>query len=137
MSNIASYITLGIAVVAFLGSAAVFLRGSADKGTITSLKNALDGLQEEFDVTKLKHERESAEKDARIRSLEETKASQEQRIHGLGRELAVLRNTVTQAEEIRHLQETLDNHHTQAMGQMDNLRVPLQRLVELAEEKKS
>ena len=136
MSNIASYITLGIAVVAFLGSAAVFLRGSADKGTITSLESALGALKEEMAARDIVHARESAEKDARIRSLEETKASQEQRIHGLGRELAVLRNTVTQEPEIRHLQETLDQHHLQAMGQMDALRIPLQRLVELAEEKK-
>ena len=134
LESVGGYLTLGIAIVAFLGTAAAFLRGSADKGTITSLENALGGLREEMNVQQLKHERESAEKNARIKSLEDTKASQAQQIHSLGRELHALRNTVTQAAEIAHLQETLDNHHLQAMGQIDAIKIPLQRLVELAEE---
>lgn len=114
MDAIGGYVTLAIAVVAFLGTAAVFLRGSADKGTITSLTSALAAVKEEMAARDLEHARQSAEKNTRIKALEEANETKEQRIFGLGREMAALRNTVTQAAEIARLQETLDAHHNEA-----------------------
>lgn len=114
LSDVGGVITLAIAIVAFVGTAAVFLRGSADKGTITSLTSALGALKEEMAARDLEHARESAEKNARIKALEEANESKEQKIFGLGREMAALRNTVTQADEIAKLQETLDAHHNEA-----------------------
>lgn len=114
VEHVGNFVLWAIAVLGLLGSAAVFLRGSADKGTITSLEKALGAVKEEMAARDLEHARESAEKNARIKALEEANESKEQRIFGLGRELAALRNTVSQADEIARLQDTLDAHHNEA-----------------------
>jgi len=115
LDDLAQYILWGVSIVAFVGTAAMYLRGSADKGTITSLENSVSALKTEMEARELEHQRQSREKDAKIQAQDDKIEQQTQKIYSLGREINTLNSVVTQKDEIAHLQETLDNHHGESM----------------------
>lgn len=92
-----------IGIVLFLGSVAIFLRGSADKGTITSLQNSVSALQTEVNVYKTKVE------------------EQETRLVALEKENTTLRTFVTQKDEIAQLHGLLDAHHRETIESLKRL----------------
>lgn len=114
IEDLAQYILWGVSIVAFVGTAAMYLRGSADKGTIASLKESVAAFKIELEL-----------KDKKIQSQDDKIEQQAQRIHGLGRELATLNGVVTQANEIAHLQATLEGHHGDAMNGVSGIKSQL------------
>lgn len=83
------WIGTAIGVVAFLGAVAVFLRGSADKGTIESQARSITALNAELGITNVRCDK----LDTRVNALEN--------------ENEVLRAAVSHSEEIRQLQTDL------------------------------
>lgn len=126
VEDLAQYILWGVSVIAFVGTAAMYLRGSADKGTITSLENSVAAFKIELEL-----------KDKKIQALEDKNTQQQQQIHSLGRELRTLNSVVTQANEIAHLQSTLEGHHNDAMTGVTGLRSQLSELHTLVQAIKS
>lgn len=98
IAQVVSYIVSGIGIVSFLGAAASFTRGSAAKGTITSLNESVAALQVADGV-----------KTAQIKDLTSRLASAEA-------ENKLLRGTVTQAKEVANLTEMLADHHKESMS---------------------
>jgi hypothetical protein len=99
-----SYIGIGITLITFMGLAFVYLRGSADKGTIESQDRLIKAQGAEL-----------ADLDRRVKAAEA-------RVSTVEAANAVLRDAVGHTEEIRVLQTTADNlqisinqHHTGAM----------------------
>ena len=91
--NLGDIVSTVLAVVAFLGLAFVYLRGSADKGTIESQDRLIKAQGAELlDLT---------------RRLDNA----ERRVATVEAENVVLHDAVSHVEEIVRLQETLDAHH--------------------------
>jgi hypothetical protein len=80
------FVITAIGLVSFLGAVVVFLRGSADKGTIESLTRSNDALKVELSLCNAKCDK------------------LETRVKALENENEVLRAAVTHVEEIRQLQ---------------------------------
>jgi septal ring factor EnvC (AmiA/AmiB activator) len=83
---ILTWLGASITIVLFLGSVAVFLRGSADKGTIESQARQIAALSGELALTNTKCDK----LDTRVQALEN--------------ENEVLRAAVSHSEEVRQLQ---------------------------------
>lgn len=106
LGEVLKTIVAGIGVVGFIAATAQFVRGSADKGTITSLKSSVDALETENEL-----------KDKSIAKLTQEVATMTQ-------ELQVWRNAVTAKEEITHLSANVAEHHvesTKLVHEMINL----------------
>jgi hypothetical protein len=113
----ASTISLAIGAVLFLGAAATFLRGSKDKGTITTLSSSNASLWEK--VRLMEAERAAAEEDlaavkTRIQVLEDTKT--------------ILTEAVTQAAAVAVLSQKFDSlqvrseqNHTETLRKIEEL----------------
>lgn len=99
-TQILSWIISGIGVIGFLAAAAQYIRGSADKGTIASLKSSVDALEIENDL-----------KDRRILLLEHDNETKDHRIATLEQEVLVLHDAVGGKEELVKLQESADRHY--------------------------
>lgn len=132
--NLGSLITLCVSVVVFVGTAFVYLRGSADKGTVEALERrvgALDGLVEDRDkqMAAMEASAERDRKDMRLQlqTRDETIEQQKQQIHGLGRQVSLLQDIVTHKAEIERLQETLDAHHNEAREHWEAIKEALNR----------
>lgn len=102
-----SWLPAGAAVVLFLGSATVYLRGSRDKGTIDTLT------------------RNNAALDERVKILEASEVANKARIDALTHANKVLTNTVNSSELIIAFQskvlDAIDNHHAAAMEGMEQI----------------
>jgi hypothetical protein len=95
--NLLNVVVAGISIVSFIGLAFVYLRGSADKGTIESQARLIKAQGDEItDLTR------------RV-----TKAEGE--VSTVKTENQVLRDAVSHIDEVRQLQTTLDTHHTESM----------------------
>lgn len=105
VDTVVTVIGITLPLLSFLGLAAVYLRGSADKGTIESLQRSNAALHEEIEVQSRKSQAQDDEIDR-----------QNQLIISLGRQVHTLQGVVTQAAEIARLQTTLDGHHTETVG---------------------
>jgi outer membrane murein-binding lipoprotein Lpp len=117
MSFDASTISLAIGAVLFLGAAATFLRGSKDKGTITTLSSSNASLWEK--VRLMEAERTAAQEDllavkSRLQVLEDTKT--------------ILTEAVTQAaavaalsSEFRTFQGTYQANHAETLRKIQEL----------------
>lgn len=92
MSSIAAWISLSIAVILFLGSAAVYLRGSRDKGTIDALERNNKALTDRVTIL----EADAVKSNARIEALE--------------RENATLLSQRPSAEAIEDMRQKLHQH---------------------------
>lgn len=99
-----------IGVLTFLGVVVVYLRGSADKGTIASLKGSVEALQIEGKI-----------KDEKIVNLEKGKLDQGATIAHLTAELKTLRNIVTNADEVRAINVLLSEHHLDSMKKLNEI----------------
>lgn len=122
-ASVFSWIVSGIGIVGFLAAAAAYVRGSADKGTIASLKSSVDALEIENDI-----------KDRRIATLERDDELKTQQISALEQEVSVLHSALGGKEELTRMQQTLETHHELAMAEdaaireeLRGLRVLLQR----------
>lgn len=103
MPPLLAYLSAAIAVVSFLGVAAVYLRGSADKGTIESQERRLKSQGEE--ISDLTRRLGIAEENAKT-ALSEN---------------AVLRDAVSHVDEVRNLQTTLDVHHEESIAVLNKI----------------
>lgn len=101
MPPIVQWVLAGVTLVTFLAAAAVFLRGSADKGTITSLQNSVNALKIEGEL-----------KDAAIAKLEREAAECAKLIEAQEARIAALERVVTSADLIVHLQAEVEDHHS-------------------------
>lgn len=110
-----NWILTGVGIVTFLAAAAAYLRGSADRGTITSLQNSINALKTENELAKGKAETQQV-----------TIADQSTEIEKLRGDLSTLRATVTQAAEVAHMQQTLDAHHEQTIAELRLLRLVIE-----------
>lgn len=108
------WVVSSVAVVSFLGVAAVFLRGSVTKGTVVSLETTVGALTRENETNKRLWASEGIEKDRKIASQADEIARLTQQLTTLARQVHVLQGVVTSAVEIARLQETLDTHHLEA-----------------------
>ena len=79
-----------IGIVSFVGLVFVFLRGSADKGTMESQKRSIDALTTELGIERGKR----IELEGRVKVCEARNS--------------VLESTVQRLPELNHLQETCD-----------------------------
>jgi len=95
-SGVATWLPLGIAGVAFLGTGAVYLRGSADKGTIESQDRLIKA------------------QGAEIANLTVRVATAEAKVTAVEAENNALRRSVAHVEELVTLQQTLDEHEAKA-----------------------
>lgn len=98
-------------LLSFIGLGAVYLRGSADKGTIESLQRSNAALKEELEIEKTKNQNRADDAARKITGLVEDNDRLKQQVVSLGRQLHTLQGVVTQAPQIARLQETLEGHH--------------------------
>lgn len=96
-SGVLTWLPVLIGIVIFLGAAAVYLKGSKDKGTIETLSRNNDALME------------------RVALLEKSEAELKARVTVVENENTVLRGLANSSAEIAALSESLSEHHTQAM----------------------
>jgi hypothetical protein len=115
--DIIAWVLLGIAVVNFLGAAAVYLRGSRDKGTIETLTRSNVALQENNVIL-----------NERVGLLEVQGASDAAKILAQGQSIEVLTNVANSGDKIDALQTDLDDHHVAAMAGMTGINTTLQDL---------
>jgi hypothetical protein len=122
MSFDASTISLAIGAVLFLGAAATFLRGSKDKGTITTLSSSNASLWEK--VRLMEAERTAAEEDllavkSRLQVLEDTKT--------------ILTEAVTQAAAVAVLTQTVTTFQSRYEADAAETNRQLRQLLERSE----
>lgn len=108
--DLIKWILASVGLLVFLGATAQYLRGSADKGTITSLKDSVSALQTENGIIKAGR----AEDQAKLAAVSERLAKVEA-------ENQMLRELGSQAVEIKHLQETVDAHDRKANSKLDKI----------------
>lgn len=104
VSRVFGWIVAGIGVVGFIAATAQFVRGSADRGTIVSLKESVNALEVAGEI-----------KDQKNAELLE-------KVHTLTTELEVWRNAVTAKEELAHLTTTVLEHHVQSMKEVHTMK---------------
>lgn len=97
------WLPTAIAAVMFVGAAAVYLRGSKDKGTIATLERNNDALTE------------------RVEILEKDNGDLKGRVQVVERENEVLRDVVGAKDEVAALHVALDAHHKAAMAGMHQI----------------
>jgi hypothetical protein len=101
------WLPTAISAVIFLGAAAVYLRGSRDKGTIATLTASNAALTE------------------RVKILETSDAAKTAEISGLVASNLTLQNTVNSSELIVDLRDAvltaLDDHHNAAMTGLEHV----------------
>lgn len=112
MPDLVQWVLTSVTLVTFLAAAAVFLRGSADKGTIASLQNSVAALKIEGDL-----------KDKKVLILEGEAAECKARI-------TALEKVVTSADLIVHLQQEVDNHHSVVTSALHGLSTLLQEIAQ-------
>ena len=100
LSRVFGWIVAGIGVVGFIAATAQFVRGSADRGTIISLKESVNALEVANEL-----------KDKKNAELVE-------KVTNLTSELEVWRNAVTAKEELLNLQKSVLEHHVESMKQV-------------------
>lgn len=105
-----SWLPLAIAAVAFLGTAVVYLRGSADKGTIESQDRLIKAQGNEI-----------ADLNRRLTNAEVKVGDAEHRVTTVESENRVLRGSVAHVEELVALQTALDSHHRDTMTALRSL----------------
>lgn len=110
MPSILTYLASGLALLSFLGVAFVYLRGSADKGTIESQGRLIKSLTEENADLQTK----TAKLGTRVTAVEA--------------ENLILRDAVGHTAEVRALQATLDAHHQESIAAWDRMTDALDRL---------
>lgn len=103
MNAVFSWLPVAISVVIFLGAAAVYLRGSKDKGTIATLESNNDALAKRVDI------------------LEHDNGLLKTRVEVVERENGVLRDVVGAKDEVSALHNALDMHHAAAMAGMSQI----------------
>jgi hypothetical protein len=98
-----NWLPTAIAIVLFLGSATVYLRGSKDKGTIVTLTQNNAALTE------------------RVAILEASDLAKTTQINALTAANLVLQKTVNSSELIHDLREDLTSHHRAAMEGLEQV----------------
>lgn len=110
MNEMVGAIVGAIAIVSFVGTCVVYLRGSADKGTIESQKRLIEAQGDEIEVL------------TRRVTVAET------RVATVEAENKTLRGAVTHVEEIVEMQATLDRNHSEQVAVLGRILVTLERL---------
>ena len=100
-----------IGFVVFLGAAVVFLRGSKDKGTITTLEASNAALAERVDIL--------SESEGRLKA---DVVELQQRVQTLENENAELRQQRPSAEMIADLAARLEKHDTDTLAAISGLK---------------
>lgn len=100
-----------LAVVVFLGGAAFYLRGSRDRGTIRTLTDSNAALTESLGIVRS----EAVELAQRIEVLEADKVT--------------LANIATASDQIKQLQDSLREHHVEAMTGVEELHSDLTEML--------
>jgi site-specific DNA-adenine methylase len=121
MPDALDWLPTAVAVVVFLGAAAVYLRGSRDKGTIATLTANNAALTE------------------RVNILEQDKSKLQNEVGSLKQAVTVLEGVANSSDAIASLRiemsnaaqalvSSLDDHHTQAMTGLNTIHSDLQAL---------
>lgn len=110
LQTVIALISAAIGMVLFLGSVAVYLRGSVDKGTITALNANNDALTKRVDI------------------LESTDHENQVRIQALERENTYLLSQRPSAELIADVKRRLESHHNEAMEKFTEMTTVLEKL---------
>jgi len=105
MNNVLAIVGGVVGLVTFLGVVATYLRGSADKGTISSLESSVRALEGENKI-----------KDEKIARLERDRQAADAKVEQLTTEVGTLRGVVTQEKAIVKLQTTLDQFRVENMA---------------------
>lgn len=105
MNEVFAWVGAAAGFVTFLGTVAVYLRGSADKGTIESLQRSVATLENEGRI-----------KDEKILRLEGADARKDETIAHLRTEVEVLRGVITQEKQIAKVQDTLDSFRVEGLA---------------------
>jgi len=106
-----------VALVNFFAAAAVYLRGSRDKGTIETLTRSNDALQENNKIL-----------NDRVTLLETSDTSKGEKIAAQDKTIEVLTNTVNSSELIKTLSSELSMHHKAAMTGVAQIHTDLAEL---------
>ena len=109
--QVLGWIVAGIGVVGFLAATAQFLRGSADRGTIISLKSSVEALEIENDLKEKKIDD--------LLALVERQTS----------ELEVWRNAVTAKQELQDLHKAILEHHLESVRLVHHLEQNQQQIL--------
>lgn len=117
MTNLLTIISGAIGLIAFIGLCFVYLRGSADKGTIESQERLIKARGEEID------------------DLTRRVAVAESRVAAVEAENKTLRGAVTHVEEIVQMQQTLerlgeaaDRNHSEQVAVLGRILVALEAI---------
>lgn len=110
MTNILPVLSGAIALVAFIGLCVVYLRGSADKGTIESQDRLIKSRGDE------------------IEDLTRRVVAAETRVAAVEAENAILRRAVSHVEEIVELQQTMERNHSEQVAVLGRILVALEVL---------
>lgn len=109
-SNLMLVVGAGISVVSFVGLCFVYLRGSADKGTIESQKRLIETRGVE------------------IEDLTRRVTIAEARVAAVETENDILRRAVSHVEEIVQMQATLEQNHAESVAVLGRILVALEGL---------
>lgn len=115
--NPITWFLFAFAVVNFLGAAAVYLRGSKDKGTIETLTRSNAALTENNKIL-----------DERVTLLEAGRTADREKIEAQAHTIEVLTNTVNSADLIRSLDVHLTSNHKAAMIGLKEIHTDLSEL---------
>lgn len=110
MSSVLLGVGGAITLITFVGLCFVYLRGSADKGTIESQKRLVEA--QEAELTNVK--RRLGEAGTRVGTLES--------------ENQILRRAVAHVEELVQLQESQDRHHSEQVAILTSILTTLEAL---------
>lgn len=116
MTDILGWLSPAIAAVLFLGAAAVYLRGSRDKGTIATLSANNAALAE------------------RVKILEDGEAERSKKLAAIEAENARLTTMVTARDMIAELATELKTHRATLVKSLDRIHEDLARIQRNIEE---
>lgn len=108
--NWVGLIGAAIVVVTFLGTAAQYLRGSRDKGTITTLSQNNEALDERVKILEDSERRLKAEAVAQAKVHEAEIRALNVRVDALEAENAALHQQRPSAEVLANISDRLDQH---------------------------
>lgn len=101
-----------IVLVTFIGSAAVFIRGSVYKGAITALQSTVDTQDKNIKA-----------QEQRIISLEQAEIANKATIESLKRENGILLAERPSADVLHDLNDKLEMHHKTTIRLLEELNV--------------
>lgn len=120
--NIPEAVLWGIAFVTFCGAALVYLRGASDKGVREAMEKLMETQKQQAELDAKDAARKQDAMKHQIELQNEKITNLQQQNLSLARQVTVLQNVVTNKEEVQHLQETLDRHHTDTIAVLEAIK---------------